>query len=235
MNNTQVVKDAENVLNILNDGGVGVIPLDVAYAIIGNSEQAIRAIFKAKNRSFEKPSGMFSNWDLFNEIQIVGQKERDIVKCVTIDNNLPMSSVAPFHHDHPFFSKVDPFVLQNSSKAGTLDMLMNAGVLHNEMITQSLEKGVPVFGSSANTSLQGSKYRLEDIEEPVLEAADIKIDYGTSKYENDYGYSSTIIDLTDFKTIRIGVCYDLICALLLEHFDIDLKAIGTANERAALL
>ena len=66
---------------------------------------------------------MFSNWDLFNEIQIVGQKERDIVKCVTIDNNLPMSSVAPFRHDHPFFSKVDPFVLQNSSKMCLMLML----------------------------------------------------------------------------------------------------------------
>ena len=235
MDRSRVVKDSSEILDVISDVGVGIIPFDVAYAIVGNSEKAIKTIFKAKNRSFDKPSGMFSNWELFNEIQIVGQKERDIIQCVTIDNDLPMSSVAPFHEDHPFFKNVNPFVLQNSSKAGTLDMLMNAGMLHNEMTKQSLDRGIPVFGSSANTSLQGSKYRLGDIETPVLDAADIKIDYGVSKYENKSGYSSTIIDLRDFKTIRVGVCYDLICNLLMENFSIDLKSIGTANERAALV
>jgi len=234
MSERDLVGDSSRVLDTLADGGVGIIPLDVAYAIIGNSEGAIRKIFAAKNRSFEKPSGMFSNWDLFNDIQIVGQKERDMVRCVTIDNNLPMSSVAPFKADHPMYKDVDPFVLANSSKVGTIDMLMNAGEIHNELTRQSMERGVPVFGSSANTSLQGSKYRLEDIEAPVREAADLELDYGLSKYHNPEGRSSSIIDLRDFKTIRVGVCYDQICELLLKNFDVDLKAIGTAGERAAL-
>ena len=234
MSDRDLAADATRVLDTLAGGGVGVIPLDVAYAIIGNSEDAIRRIFTAKNRSFEKPSGMFSNWELFNEIQIVEQRERDLVRCVTLDHDLPMSSVAPFREDHPMFRNVDPFVLANSSKAGTIDMLMNAGGLHNEMTRQSLERGMPVFGSSANTSLAGSKYRLEDVEAPVREAADIEIDYGLSKYHNPEGRSSTIIDLRDYKTIRVGVCYDRICEIVLENFDIDLKAIGTAGERAAL-
>tara|TARA_Y100001970_G_scaffold294368_1_gene451821 strand:- start:2472 stop:3179 length:708 start_codon:yes stop_codon:yes gene_type:complete len=234
MDDLNIVKDASRVLDTINSGGVGIIPLDVAYAVIGNSESAIKRIFSAKNRSFEKPSGMFSNWDLFNEIQIVGQRERDIVKCITIDNNLPMSSVAPFLHEHPIFKEVDSFVLKNSSKSGTIDMLMNAGDLHNEMTKQSLERNTPVFGSSANTSLQGSKYKLEDIEEPVRKAADIEIDYGISKYHNVQGRSSSIIDLRDFKTIRVGVCYEEICRLFKLNFSIDLIEIGTAEERAAL-
>ena len=93
---------------------------------------------------------------------------------------------------------------------------------------------MPLFGASANTSLQGSKYRLEDIEAPVLEAADIAIDYGTSKYANDEGRSSSIIDLRNFKTIRIGVCYNRIAEILLQKFDIDLVGIGMAGERAAM-
>ena len=93
---------------------------------------------------------------------------------------------------------------------------------------------MPIFGSSANTSLQGSKYRLEDIEPKVREAADIEIDHGLSKYHNAEGRSSTIIDLKDYKTIRIGVCYDQICEIIKKNFDIDLKAIGLAGERAAM-
>lgn len=226
--------DAKRVLDVVADGGVAIVPLDVAYAILGNSEEAIRRLFAAKERSFEKPSGMFSNWELFNEIQICGPRERDVVRCVTQDHDLPMSTVAPFRADHPLFKTVAPFVLANSSKAGTIDMLLNAGDLHNEMTRQSRARGLPLFGSSANTSLQGSKYRLEDIEARVRKAADIAIDHGRSKYHNRAGRSSSIIDLRDFKTIRIGVCYDQICEILKDNFDIDLKAIGLAGERAAM-
>lgn len=65
-----------------------------------------------------------------------------------------------------------------------------------------------MFGSSANTSLSGSKYRYEDTDEAVHEAADIYFDYGTSRYENDEGRSSTIIDFRTVTVVRKGVIYD---------------------------
>ena len=129
MTEHDVKADAARVLDVIADGGVAIVPLDVAYAVLGNSEDAIRRLFAAKERSFEKPSGMFSNWELFNEIQICEQRERDVVSCVIHDHGLPMSTVAPFRQDHPMFKNVAPFVLENSSKAGTLDMLLNAGEL----------------------------------------------------------------------------------------------------------
>ncbi len=222
-----VVAQSRELLDVIASGGVAILPLDVAYAIVGNSEDSIRRIFTAKNRSYEKPSGMFSNFDLLEEIQIMEEWKKDIVRAVIFDNDLPMSTVAPFRADHPMFKKVAPFVLQNTSKAGTLDMLLNAGVFHNEMTKQSFERGMPVVGSSANTSLQGSKYRLEDIEEPVRAAGDMLVDGGLSKYHNADGFSSSIIDFTTFKTVRIGVCYDKLCEIFLE-FKIDLRANGMA-------
>ena len=45
---------------------------------------------------------------------------------------LPLSIVAPFDAAHPLFTKVAPFVLANSTKAGTIDLLMNAGPTHDE-------------------------------------------------------------------------------------------------------
>ncbi len=234
MSDEDVTADVARVLDAVAAGGVAIVPLDVAYAILGNSEEAIRRIFAAKARSFEKPSGMISNWQLFNEIQICGGRERELVSCVIQDHDLPMSTVAPFREDHPLFENVAPFALENSSKAGTIDMLLNAGALHNELVRQSTARAMPLFGSSANTSLQGSKFRLEDVEAPVRAAADIALDHGLCKYHNADGRSSTIIDLRDFKTIRIGVRYDRICEIVKEHFDIDLKAIGMAGERGAM-
>lgn len=222
-----VVVQSAQILDVIEGGGVAIIPLDVAYAIIGNSEDSIRRIFSAKERSFEKPSGMFSNFDLLKEVQIMEPWQHDIVKAVIFDNDLPFSTVAPFRADHPIFKNVAPFVLKNSTKAGTIDMLLNAGVFHNEMTRQTMERVMPVLGSSANTSLTGSKYRLEDIDRPVLEAGDILVDGGLSKYSNDEGMSSSIIDFTTFKTVRVGVCYGRLCEIFLK-FKIDLKANGMA-------
>ena len=223
-----VVAQSKLVVDVIAEGGVAVIPLDVAYAIVGNSEASIKAIFSAKDRSFEKPSGMFSNYDLLKEIQIIEPWKHDIIKAVVFDNDLPFSTVAPFRADHPMFKNVAPFVLKNSTKIGTLDMLLNAGVFHNEMTRQSLERGMPILGSSANTSLTGSKYTADEVDAPVLDAADIVIDGGKSKYANPEGHSSTIIDFGDFTTIRVGVCYDQLCEIFLK-FDVDLKKNGMAK------
>ena len=223
-----VVAQSKQVVDVIAGGGVAVIPLDVAYAIVGNSEASIKTIFSAKDRSFEKPSGMFSNYDLLKEIQIIEPWKHDIIKAVIFDNDLPFSTVAPFRADHPMFKNVPPFVLKNSTKAGTLGMLLNAGVFHNEMTRQSLERGMPILGSSANTSLTGSKYTADEVDAPVLEAADIVIDGGKSKYANPEGRSSTIIDFGDFTTIRVGVCYDQLCEIFLK-FDVDLKKNGMAK------
>ena len=205
-----VTEQSRQVLEVIKQEGVAIIPLDVAYAIVGNSKKSIETIFKCKNRSFKKPSGMFSNYELLKDIQVIASWKHDIIKAVIFDNDLPMSTVAPFKPDHPMFRNVDSWVLKNSTKIGTLDMLLNAGEFHNEMTKQSMELEMPVLGSSANTSLTGSKYNLDDIDPPVFAAADILIDGGTSKYKNEKGRSSTIIDFGNFETIRIGVCYDKI-------------------------
>ena len=228
MKQDDVAAQSKELLEIIAGGGVAIVPLDVAYAIVGNTESAIRRIFSAKARSYEKPCGMFSNWDLFREIQIVGARERDIVRAIIFDYDLPMSTVAPFRADHPIFRDVAPFVLESSTKAKTLDMLLNAGAFHNEMTKQSYERMTPIVGSSANTSLSGTKYRLEDIDAPVVAAGDLVIDGGLSKYHNADGRASSIIDMRTFKTVRVGVCYERLCEIFKKDFDLDLLEIGMA-------
>ena len=110
-----VVEQSKQVLEIISAEGVAIIPLDVAYAIVGNSKKSIETIFRCKNRSLEKPSGMFSNYELLKEIQIIDAWKHEIIKAVIFDNNLPMSTVAPFRRDHPMFKNVDSWVLKNST------------------------------------------------------------------------------------------------------------------------
>ena len=216
-------RDVARVLNVVYGGGIAIIPLDVAYAIIGHRPQAIRGIFDAKQRSYEKPSGMFGNWQMSRDIHLLPDEKHDMVRTIIEEERLPFSVVAPFRQDHPIFAEVDPFVLDSSTKAGTLDMLLNAGIVHDEVARQSYERLAPIFGSSANTSLKGSKYRLGDIEERVREAASIEVDYGLSKYANDEGRSSTIIDFRDFSVVRVGVCFDRLQAAFTTRFGVTLE------------
>ena len=220
----QLRDDVACVMDTLANGGVALVPLDVAYAIIASSRAGIAKIFAAKARSYDKPSGMFANRRLSAEIHIMDDDRREIVRTLAEDVGVPFSVVAPFRADHPLLAAADPFVLDTSSKAGTLDMLMNAGLFHDELARQSIERGLAVFGSSANTSLGGSKYRLSEVDAPVREAADIAFDYGRSKYANTEGRSSTIIDFRDFSIVRVGVEFDVLQAAFKQRFNIALAS-----------
>lgn len=218
----QLEADAAKVLDYVAAGGVAIVPLDVAYAVNAATSQGIRAIFRAKQRSYEKPSGMFANGEMSRDIHILEDWKHDLVDTLLAQEQFPFSVVAPFREDHDFFQSVESFVLESSSRLGTLDMLLNAGQLHNELAKQSWQRKLPLFGSSANTSLAGSKYCLGDIEEPVRAVAGIALDYGRSTYANDAGLSSTIIDFESFHVIRRGVCFDEVKEAFSRHAGVSL-------------
>lgn len=203
-------------------GGVAIFKADVGYAIVGHAEPAIKRIYEAKQRSFSKPCGMFGSFAMFEEVIEIGAAGRDFVRAVIFDHDLPLSIVAPFRAGHKLFGAVAPFVMANSTKAGTIDLLMNAGPTHDEIARRALESSRPVFGSSANRSLTGSKFVFGDIEPEIRAAADLTLDRGRSKYQNDQGLGSTIIDLRDFQPVRIGIAFPEITAVAARSFGIDI-------------
>ena len=218
-----VARDAARVFDTMQQGGMAILPLDVAYAVVGTTEQAIRTIFATKQRSFEKPSGMFATWELSRDLHVMSEDHHAIARVIVEEYALPFSIVAPYRADHPMLRGIDPFVLQTSTKAGTLDMLINAGRWHDAVANLAIARGTAVFGSSANRSLTGSKFRFEDIEPEVRAAAAIAIDGGTAKYANPDGKSSTIIDFRDFSIIRRGVCCGELEAIFDDRFNIVLR------------
>jgi len=219
----QLHADIARLFETLAAGGFGIVPLDVAYAVVATTPGGIRSIFEIKQRSYDKPSGMFGNWRLSREIHLMDEKRHAMVREIIEDERLPFSVVAPFRADHPLFAAVDPFVMKNSSKGGTLDMLLNAGQFHDAIAEGSVARGTAVFGSSANLSLSGSKYRYEDIEPAIRDAAAVYFDYGQSKYAHPDGLSSTIIDFANFTVVRVGHCFDHLARAFTTRFGITLK------------
>ena len=64
----QLKSDIARLFDALAAGGIGLVPLDVAYAVIATTPGGIRRIFEVKRRSYEKPSGMFGNWRMSRDI-----------------------------------------------------------------------------------------------------------------------------------------------------------------------
>ena len=116
---------------------------------------------------------------------------------------------------------LDKEAIQASTKDGTLVMLLNAGPFHAEICKLSLKQVHPVFGSSANVSLTGTKFRIEDIEKEITDIADIIIDHGLRKY-HFYKQSSTLLNVETFEVVRRGSNYEIIADICKRRFDIDL-------------
>ena len=47
-----VTRDAQRVFEVVRDGGVALIPLDVAYALIASTPAAVRRVYEAKGRDY---------------------------------------------------------------------------------------------------------------------------------------------------------------------------------------
>ena len=166
---------------------------------------------------------MFASIDWSLALHHLVQRDRKIIHSVIDDHNLPFSIVARFDSSYSLLNDVSPFVIDTSSKAGTIDMLLDAGKFHNALADLGVKNKTPTFGSSANISLTGSKFCVADIEPELLEIAYVVIDQCISKYANSEGVSSTIINFLNFTVIRYGCCYAELEKLFYDQFSIVLK------------
>ncbi|HEY5899065.1 MAG TPA: Sua5/YciO/YrdC/YwlC family protein [Burkholderiales bacterium] len=215
--------DARRAFGIIADGGIAVVPMHVGYAIVGGTSAAVRKIFAAKRRQPSKLNAITGSPELHRDLHVIDERARTIVDAVTNKYDLPLGTVAPCRLDHPMLKKLDRDVLEQTLNEGTIAMLMGGGPFLEALGRLSWENNVAVVGSSANISLQGTKFRVEDIEREVLDVADVVIDYGLMRWAC-YGKSSTMLDLRDWRVVRRGACFDLIQDLLERHFGIRLAA-----------
>ena len=214
--------DARRVYDVLAGGGVGIVPTDVGYVVLGVVGDAIRRIFRAKRRKPEKLNAMIGCKALHMALHDLDDDRRAVISAVTEAYGLPLGTVAPARLDHPLLAGLDPDVLAQTTHEGTIAMLLNAGPLIDELARIGFDQGVPIVGSSANLSLRGVKFRAADIEPEIVEAADVVIDYGLMRWVA-YGKSSTMIDFRRCRVVRRGSCFDLIADVCRRHFGIELE------------
>jgi tRNA A37 threonylcarbamoyladenosine synthetase subunit TsaC/SUA5/YrdC len=216
-----IQSDARRTMDVILSGGIAIIPSYVGYVILGATTESINRTIEVKERGPSKLNAVIGCASMHAALHVLEGRNREIVRTITQGYNLPMGTVAPADLNHPMMKNLDTEVFERTTLGGTIAMLLNAGPLMDAMAELSFEAGQLVVGSSANLSLHGTKFRAQDIEPQVLNAADIVIDYGLMRWAN-YGRSSTMVNVHDFSMVRYGSCFDLINDVLQRHYDFTL-------------
>jgi tRNA A37 threonylcarbamoyladenosine synthetase subunit TsaC/SUA5/YrdC len=213
--------DARRAFETLKAGGIAIFPVDVGYTIAGGSQESLARIFKAKGRAPTKLNAMVGDMAIHRSLHQVGEREAAMIAALTEEYDLPLGVIAPYRKDHPLVQRLDPTSLAGSSKDGTIAMLVNAGPFHAELCRLSREENFPIFGSSANLTNTGTRFRVEDIPQELKSIAGTVVDYGLRKYHR-YQRSATLINFQTLDVVRVGSCYELIADVLARHFDVRL-------------
>jgi tRNA A37 threonylcarbamoyladenosine synthetase subunit TsaC/SUA5/YrdC len=129
--------------------------------------------------------------------------------------------VAPCDKNHHLLQALSPETLSKITKDGTTAMFISSSSLLKEICRLNYDSGQPMVGSSANLSGCGQKFRVEDIEDEVKEAADLIVDYGLQRYHL-YGRASLIMDFGEMKVLRMGSCYELFRERMRKFWGVDL-------------
>ena len=219
-----VEEDARRAFNTLKAGGIAIVPNDIGYSILGGSGSALRRIYQTKGRAPSKLNAMVGNLEIHRELHVCSQRGRDIVQAITEDYDLPLGCIAPCQMQHPLLQKLDAETLAASTLNNTVVILMNAGRFHAAITQLSFQEGHLLVGSSANRSLSGTKFKVEDIEPEISAIADIIIDHGLQKYHT-YNASSTLINVESLEVVRVGSCYENIRYVIERHFGVTLPRI----------
>ena len=216
-----VAGDAQRAFDILERGGTAIVPNTIGYSALGGSGEALRRIFDAKRRGASKRNAMVANLAIQRQVQQCSPRGLEIISAIVQDYNLPLGCIAPCRLDHPMLAKLDAETLAASTRDRTVAILLNAGPFHAALTSLSAHAMVPLFGSSANLSLMGTKFKVEDIEPEILAVADVVIDHGLQPFHR-YHASSTLLNVETLEVIRVGSCYADIAYILRRHFQLDL-------------
>jgi len=221
MPSIDIAGDARRTLDIIKNGGVAIVPNDTGYACCGGSMDPLQKIYATKQRGGHKRNAMAADLETQRELQTLSPRAQEMVEALVVDHDLPLGVIGSFRPDHPLLRQLGDEAVRASSAVGTIGILLNAGPFHKALTRLSREEVVPLFGSSANLTGTGTRFRVEDIQPELRAIADITIDYGLRRY-HVYRRAGTLINFDTMQVIRMGACYELIAGVLKRWFDVDL-------------
>lgn len=230
-----VPHDAKKTYEVLKSGGAAIVPTDVGYALLTTTQVGVQRIFAAKSRREGHNIGIIGTYKQHRQIHVLPEAKFEMTRVLTEDMSMIIGIIAKYDAEnlHPRLAALDPITLSQVTKGDTVSIAVPEGPFLQELgrlCDEDLE-GMLTFGTSANLSGQGQRFRIEDIEPRVIEAVDLVVDYGLQKW-HAYGCDGMNFDAESMKVLRKGAGYEVFHDRMLRWFPHLLKEAGVSMEDA---
>lgn len=216
-----VSRDAQLAYQTLKSGGVIIAPTDVGYALMTSTQAGIKRIFVAKGRLQGHNIGIIGTYQQHREIHVLPESKFELTRVLTEDMGMLVGIIAKFDPKdlHPRLAALDTFTLSQVTKGDTISIAVPEGPFLRELgrLCDADPQGMLMFGTSANYTGQGQRFRVEDIEPAVLAHVDLVVDYGLQKW-HAYGRGGVNFDAENMKVLRMGAGYEVFRDRILRWF-----------------
>ena len=174
----------QKIAQVIKDGGVAVFPTETVYGIgvNGTNENAIKKLYKIKNRPYDKPISLLVNsFDMINKVaKDISDTEYKLMKAFFPG---PLTIILNK-------KAIVPNIL--TANTNTVGIRMPENEIALKLIKYA---NVPIATSSSNISGKPSRTNVQDIMRDFEDEVDIYIDGGKSKI----GLASTVVQIINNK------------------------------------
>ncbi|EJP60898.1 Putative translation factor (SUA5) [Beauveria bassiana ARSEF 2860] len=207
-----ISRDARQAFQTLKAGGAVVVPTDVGYALLASTQAGVQKIFTAKGREKSHNIGIIGTYQQHREIHVLPDIKFEFTRALTEDMGMIVGIIAKFDvvNLHPRLAALDKATLVQVTKGDTVSIAIPEGPFLRELgrLCDADPDGMLMFGTSANATGQGQRFRIEDIEPSVLDPVDLVIDYGLQKWHT-YGCGGINFDVENMRVLRAGAGYEV--------------------------
>ncbi|KAE8168316.1 DHBP synthase RibB-like alpha/beta domain-containing protein [Aspergillus tamarii] len=223
--------DAQQAYATLKSGGVIIAPTDVGYALMTSTQAGIQRIFAAKDRRQGHNIGIIGTYRQHREIHLLPDSKFEMTRVLTEDSGMIVGIIAKFDTKslHPRLAKLDPITLSQITQGDTVSIAVPEGPFLRELgrLCDADPQGMLMFGTSANRTGQGQKFRVEDIDSVVVSSVDLVVNYGLQKWHL-YGCGGVNFDAEHMRVLRKGAGYETFRDRILRWFPHLLEEAGVS-------
>lgn len=207
---------AEKVLDVIEDGGLALVPFDVAYAFLAGALEPLKRIYKLKLRPASKACPILASWEHFADIASASPDEIRRIKRV-VDAGLPVGVLAKPNWESTVAQAIPEDCVDLLERDGKIGLFLNMGGMSAGLLEAADARGLRIFGSSANISGMGNSFTLDEVPASILDSTDLVCDAGRCTYASSERMATTIVELDTGEIVRAGILHEEIKKRLLQR------------------
>jgi tRNA A37 threonylcarbamoyladenosine synthetase subunit TsaC/SUA5/YrdC len=209
-----------------------IAPTDVGYALLTSSRTGINRIFAAKGRHQNHNVGIIGTYQQHREIHLLSEARFEMTRVLTEDMGMIVGIIAKYDSKnlHPRLAALDSHTLSQVTRGDTVSIAIPEGPFLRELgrLVDADPDGMLMFGTSANLTGQGQRFRVEDVEPGVVAAVDLVVDYGLQKW-HVYRRGGVNFDAENMRVLRMGAGYEVFRDRMLRWFPGLLEEVGCSG------